>query len=25
VSPAASWVTGENVVIDGGFTKRHTF
>ncbi len=21
-SPAASWVTGENVVIDGGYTKR---
>lgn len=21
-SPAASWVTGENVMIDGGFTKR---
>lgn len=22
VSPAASWVTGTNVVVDGGFTKR---
>ena len=24
-SPAASWVTGENVVVDGGFTKRVPF
>ncbi len=24
-SPAASWVTGENVMIDGGFTKRVEF
>lgn len=24
-SPAASWVTGQNVVIDGGFTKRVAF
>lgn len=24
-SPAASWVTGENVVVDGGFTKRVAF
>ncbi len=24
-SPAASWVTGENIVIDGGFTKRVAF
>ncbi len=25
VSPAASWITGENVVIDGGYTKRVSF
>ena len=25
VSPAASWVTGENIVIDGGYTKRVAF
>ena len=24
-SPAASWVTGENVMVDGGFTKRVEF
>jgi NAD(P)-dependent dehydrogenase (short-subunit alcohol dehydrogenase family) len=24
-SPAASWVTGENVVVDGGYTKRVGF
>jgi 3-oxoacyl-[acyl-carrier protein] reductase len=24
-SPAASWVSGENVVVDGGFTKRVPF
>ena len=24
-SPAASWVNGENIVVDGGFTKRVGF
>ncbi|MGI9624583.1 MAG: SDR family NAD(P)-dependent oxidoreductase [Acidimicrobiales bacterium] len=25
VSPAASWITGNNVVVDGGYTKRVNF
>jgi NAD(P)-dependent dehydrogenase (short-subunit alcohol dehydrogenase family) len=25
VSPAASWITGDNVVVDGGYTKRVNF
>lgn len=25
VSPSASWITGENLVIDGGYTKRIAF
>jgi NAD(P)-dependent dehydrogenase (short-subunit alcohol dehydrogenase family) len=24
-SPAASWINGENIVVDGGFTKRVAF
>ena len=25
VSPMASWITGKNLVVDGGYTKRVNF